>query len=60
MNMNFDELTTEQLYQEKSKYQSKIDGTENDGRLTVNSSMYLDHWFDMIGDIENEIERRTA
>lgn len=56
----FDGYTTEQLYKERNKYQAKIDGPENDGRLTANGSMDLDHWFDMVDDLTAEIEKRAS
>lgn len=37
---------------------SKINGPENKGRITANDSYELDYWFDLVEDIEEELERR--
>ena len=53
------ELNDEQLRAKRAELQSKIDGPENDGRLTVSSSMTLDHWFDQLAAVDQEIAERT-
>jgi hypothetical protein len=57
-NKDLSEMTPEELQIEKAWYQAKIDGPENNHRITAGGSMDLDHWFDMIEDIETELKSR--
>lgn len=54
------DLSLGQLQEERKSFQAKIDGPENDGRLTVGSSAALDFWFDMVEEIDAEIKERTG
>lgn len=46
----------EELKAERDRYQAKIDGPENDGRVTVSGSMDLDYWFDTVEKLNAKIE----
>jgi hypothetical protein len=54
------DLSLEQLQEERKSFQAKIDGPENDGRLTAGSSAALDFWSDMVEEIDAEIKERTG
>ena len=45
---------------ERKKFQDKIDGPENDGRVTANGSADLDYWMEMVEDLTNEIYKRLV
>lgn len=56
----FKGVPTGDLVSLRKVYQDKIDGDENDGRITASGSANLDYWMDMIEDIDKEILRREA
>lgn len=53
-----DDIATAQLVEEHAKFQAKINGPDNDGRLTSDSSNALDYWFDMLDEIETAFLKR--
>lgn len=58
--MNFKRYTIRRLYSERKNIQAKIDGPENDGRITASGSNWLDHWMNTIDEINEEIKRRNS
>ncbi len=54
------DMTSEELVAERKKFQDKIDGPENDGRVTAGGSHSLDYWMDMTEEIDNELLSRAA
>jgi len=52
--------TIEELEISRNHWRAKIDGPENDGRLTSDSSADLDYWMYSIEAIAKEIARRDA
>lgn len=54
----FDNFTDEKLLEERGEFQAKIDGPENDERLTANSSHDLDYWLDTVEEIDTELSKR--
>jgi hypothetical protein len=56
------EMTLEELQIEKAWYQAKIDGPENNDRVTAYAkrAMNLDFWMDMVEDIDNELKSRLT
>jgi len=52
-------MTVEELEQERDDFQAKIDGLENDGRITANGSAHLDSWMIKVESIEDELALRS-
>ncbi len=50
--------TKEELLSELAEHQAWIDGPQNDGRLTTDSSANLDYHWDMIDEIKKELANR--
>jgi hypothetical protein len=53
---NIKSQTTEQLLSQQAALVTKINS--NDGRLTADSSKYLDHWLDQLEEFDSELLRR--
>lgn len=51
--------TNQDLLSERARLREKIDGPENDGRLTIGSSATLDMWMDEVEEIDKELQRRS-
>ncbi len=54
------QLSLEQLHTELKKFEDKINGPENDGRITANGSASLDYWMDMVEEIKEELQIRKG
>ena len=59
MSNRYSRLSIEQLTQYRKEFQDKIDGPENDGRITTNGSADLDYWIDMVEELTVEIDSRN-
>jgi hypothetical protein len=55
-----EDLDDDQLLAARAYWQGKINGPENDGRLTAHSSASLDHWMDLVEEIDEVVARRSA
>lgn len=55
-----EELSDEQLLAARAFWKGKINGPENDGRLTADSSAWLDIWMDKVATLNEVIEHRNA
>ena len=51
-------MSLDELAIERKKFQDKIDGPENDGRITSDGSADLDYWMEMVEDLTKEIAER--
>ena len=47
MDKTLQNMTIEELEIERTNFQNKIDGDENDGRTTAHGSYSLDYWMDV-------------
>ena len=56
----FKTMDLAELAIERKKFQDKIDGPENDGRVTIDGSADLDYWMEMVEDLTNEISERLV
>ena len=56
---NLKTMTVEELEQKQDEFQAKIDGPENNGRITANGSADLDLWMDTVASIEDELALRS-
>ncbi|UDM18844.1 hypothetical protein [Vogesella sp. XCS3] len=54
------QLSQQELRTEKAYLEWLIHGPQNDGRLTADSSMYLDFYFDQLEEIEARIPQNTT
>ncbi len=54
----FKTMDLDELALERKKFQDKIDGPENDGRITSDGSADLDYWMEMVEDLTDEISKR--
>ncbi len=54
----FKTMDLAELAIKRKKFQDKIDGPENDGRVTADGSADLDYWMEMVEDLTNEISKR--
>lgn len=50
--------STSELKRMRDEYRAKIDGPENDHRVTADGSASLDFWMDMIEEINEELFSR--
>ena len=56
--MKLEDMSYSQLVLDLQMFQRKIDGPENNGRVTSGGSADLDYWMDMVEDIKKEIKKR--
>ncbi len=56
----FKTMDLAELAIKRKKFQDKIDGPENDGRVTADGSAGLDYWMEMVEDLTNEISKRLV
>lgn len=60
MSNQYKKMNIEELTQHRKEFQAKIDGPENDGRITADGSADLDYWMDMVEELTAEINSRSG
>ena len=58
MSHKYETMNLDELAKARKEFQDKIDGPENDGRLTADGSADLDYWMEMVEELTVEIDKR--